>query len=167
MIITCNLWYYAHLVSDMSTVLRPRIIGLLISSSVVDTATGILDMVGSFLLKFWRCSLVLLFDPNGSFLETKVKMLYNSRKKRLKGHNSSILLQHLCSMSRVLTVFMLILATEHYKLTNVNQTGPDLFHLKYRKGFCNFTLTLLEILLSLYYMLSFYFLVITGYWTFA
>ena len=84
-------------------------------------------------------------------------------EKRLRGHNSSILLQHLYSMSRVLTVFMLILAREHYQLTNVNQTGPDLFQLKYSKGFCNFTLTLLEILLSLYYMLSFYFLVIAGY----
>ena len=83
MITMCILRYYAHLVSDVSTVLRPRIIGLLISSSVIGTATGILDLVGSFLLKFWRCSLVLLFDPNGSFLEMKVKMSYNSRKKGL------------------------------------------------------------------------------------
>ena len=75
MITMCNLRYYAHLVSDMLTVLRPQIIGLLISSSVVGTATGILDLVGSFLLKFWRCSVVLLFDPNESFLEMKVKML--------------------------------------------------------------------------------------------
>ena len=81
MITMCNLQYYAHLVSDMLTVLRPRIIGLLISSSVVGTATGILDLVGSFLLKFWRCSVVLLFDPNGSFLEKKVKMLSIIEKK--------------------------------------------------------------------------------------
>ena len=80
MITMCNLRYYAHLVSDMSTVLRPRIIRLLISSSVVGTATGILDLVSSFLLNF---EVVLLFDPNGSFLEMKVKMLYNSRKKGL------------------------------------------------------------------------------------
>ena len=75
MITTCNLRYYAHLVSDMLTVLRPLIIGLLISSSVIGTATGILG--------YWRCSLVLLFDPNGSFLEMKAKMLYDSRKKGL------------------------------------------------------------------------------------
>ena len=67
----------------MSTMLRPQIIGLLISSSVVGTATGILHLVGSFLLKFWRCSVVLLFDPNGPFLEMKVKMIYDSRKKGL------------------------------------------------------------------------------------
>ena len=81
MITMRNLRYYAHLVSDMLTVLRPQIIGLLISSSVVDTATGILDLVSSFLLKFWRCSVVLLFDPNGSFLEMNVKMLSIIEKK--------------------------------------------------------------------------------------
>ena len=38
----------------------------------------ILDSVGSFLLNFWRFLVVLVFDPNRSFLEMKVKMLYSS-----------------------------------------------------------------------------------------
>ena len=141
MIITHNLQYYAHLVSDMLTVLRSRIIGLLISSSVIGTATGILDLVGSFLLKFWRCSLGLLFDPNGSFLEMKVKMLYDSRKKCLGVTTAQFCCNIYAQYQGSDSFFMLILAREHYQLTNVNKTGPDLSQLKYSKGFCIFTLT--------------------------
>ena len=62
MITMRNLRYYAHLVSDMLTVLRPRIIGLLISSSVIGTATRILDLVGSFLLKFIFVEVLEMFS---------------------------------------------------------------------------------------------------------